>query len=392
MQHLGLLFTLSLLAINLWGLMLVAGLYWRNRWFAMAVGPILAVTAVYAIECHHGLGRSLGWLGLLSTVLSVAVAAGSIFTWAPGRLGARTAALLREWRAEFAPRRLVGCFGVCAAVFLYAMSWRFIYPNIDGSSEKIADFSFICSYYTGGTIPVPDAWFYPYFSTQYYSFQHYAAALMGRVLLLEPGSAYNIAYCLLIALGGTAFAGAVCLVARKAWVRVLIITGFVVGGTGMTGIVHLTDKNALHRQRADGQGAARPVAQGLPGQVQDNGSGREAVPDGASRGDLLLCRLPGRLSCAAVGLLPAGPLCDGDAALEPHAAEPLSRDRGVHAHLDSPCEHLGPTAPGARHLHVAGGQLERMAAPGARRRRGGGDRLACGMGIPVGVHGRGLGL
>src|ERR1035438_4074348 len=104
MQHLGLLFTLSLLAINLWGLMLVAGLYWRNRWFAMAVGPILAVTAVYAIECHHGLGRSLGWLGLLSTVLSVAVVAGSIFTWAPGRLGARTAALLREWRAEFAPR------------------------------------------------------------------------------------------------------------------------------------------------------------------------------------------------------------------------------------------------------------------------------------------------
>src|ERR1035438_604647 len=98
MQHLGLLFTLSLLAINLWGLMLVAGLYWRNRWFAMAVGPILAVTAVYAIECHHGLGRSLGWLGLLSTVLSVAVVAGSIFTWAPGRLGARTAALLREWR------------------------------------------------------------------------------------------------------------------------------------------------------------------------------------------------------------------------------------------------------------------------------------------------------
>jgi uncharacterized membrane protein len=243
MQHLGLLFTLSLLAINLWGLMLIAGLYWRNRWFAMAVGPILAVTTVYAIECHHGLGRSLAWLGLLSTVLSVAVIAGSIFTWKPGWLGARSAALLGEWRAEFAPRRLVGCFGVCAAVFLYAMSWRFIYPNIDGSSEKIADFSFICSYYTGGTIPVPDVWFYPYLSTQYYSFQHYGAALMGRVLLLPPGSAYNIAYCLLIALGGTAFAGAVCMVARKPWVRALIIAGFVVGGTGMTGLVHLTDKN-----------------------------------------------------------------------------------------------------------------------------------------------------
>src|ERR1022692_3873111 len=131
MQHLGLLFTLSLLAINLWGLMLVAGLYWRNRWFAMAVGPILAVTAVYAIECHHGLGRSLGWLGLLSTVLSVAVVAGSIFTWAPGRLGARTAALLREWRggvcAEEARRLLRGLrrgLPVCDVVAVHLSQHR----------------------------------------------------------------------------------------------------------------------------------------------------------------------------------------------------------------------------------------------------------------------------
>jgi hypothetical protein len=39
MQHLGLLFTLALVAVNLWGLMLMAGLYWRNRWFALAAGP-----------------------------------------------------------------------------------------------------------------------------------------------------------------------------------------------------------------------------------------------------------------------------------------------------------------------------------------------------------------
>jgi uncharacterized membrane protein len=243
MQHLGLLFTLTILAVNLWGLMLIAGLYWRNRWFALAVGPILAVTLIYAIECHHGLGRSLAGLGLFSTVLSAVMIAASIFAWEPGWLDARGAALVREWRAEFAPIRLVGCFGVCAAVFLYAMSWRFIYPNIDGSSEKIADFSYICSYYIGSTIPVPDAWFYPYLSTQYYSFQHYGAALMGRVLLLPPGSAYNIGYCLLIALGGTAFAGAVCMVARKPWTRAMVIACFVIGGTGITLLDHLTDKN-----------------------------------------------------------------------------------------------------------------------------------------------------
>jgi uncharacterized membrane protein len=243
MQYLGLLFTLTLLAVNLWGLMLVTGLYWRNRWFALAAGPILAVTAVYAVECHYGLGRTLPGLGLVSTVLSVALITFSCLGWEPVWLGGRWSPLVRAWRAEFTPRRLVGCFGVCIGVFLYAMSWRFTYPNIDGSSEKIADFSYICSYYSGTTIPVTDAWFSPYLSTQYYSFQHYGAALMGRVLLLPTGSAYNIGYCLLIALGGTAFAGAVCMVARRAWTRTAVLACFVIGGTGMTILDHFTDKD-----------------------------------------------------------------------------------------------------------------------------------------------------
>ena len=242
MQYLGLLFTLSLLAVNIWGLMLIAGVYWRNRWFALASGPILAVTAVYAVECHYGLGPTLPGLGLFSTVVSVALITFSCISWEPRWLGGRWAPLAREWRAEFAPRRLTGCFGICIIIFLYAMSWRFIYPDIDGSSEKIADFSYICSYYTGTTIPVPDVWFSPYLSTQYYSFQHYAAALMGRVLLLPTGSAYNIAYCLLIALGGTAFAGSVFMVARKAWTRTAVIACFVIGGTGVTILDHFTDK------------------------------------------------------------------------------------------------------------------------------------------------------
>ena len=241
MQHLGLLFTLALLATNLWGLMLLAGTYWRNRWFAMVAAPILAVTGLYAIECQHGLGPSLPGLGLFSTLVSAGLIGLSSVAWEPAGLGPRASALLRDWRLEFAPRRLLGCAGVFGAVFGYAMLWRFTRPDIDGSSEKIADFSFICSYYSGATIPVPDAWFYPYLSTQYYSFQHYGAALMGRVLAIPPGEAYNLAFCLLIALGGAAFAGAVALAARRFWVRALVVTCFVVGGMGTTLFVHLTD-------------------------------------------------------------------------------------------------------------------------------------------------------
>jgi hypothetical protein len=242
MQYLGLLFSFALLAVNLWGLMLIAGIYWRNRWFALAAGPLLAVTGIYAIECHHGLGRSLSGLGLFGSALSAAMIVASLSEWEPARLGDRGKALLRGWRSEFAPRRLAGTFGVCAAIFLYAMLWRFNRPDVDGSSEKIADLSFICSYLTGATIPVPDVWFYPYPSTQYYSFQHYAAALMGRALVLPPGTTYNIGFCLLIALAGTAFSGAVFMAARKTWVRALVIAGFIIGGTGMTLLVHLTDR------------------------------------------------------------------------------------------------------------------------------------------------------
>jgi uncharacterized membrane protein len=242
MQHLGLLFALALLAVNWWGLALAAGLYWRNRWFALSVGPLLGVTGIYAIECHHGLGRSLAGLGLFSSLLSVCVIFMSAVGWEPARLGGRWIRLLRDWRAEFSPRRLGGCMALCTAIFLYALMWRFSNPNIDDSSEKIADLSFICSYYSGATIPVPDAWLYPYLSTQYYSFQHYGAALMGRALVLPPGTAYNVAFCVVVALAGTAFSGAVFMVARKAWVRALIITAFLVGGTGVTLLVHLTDK------------------------------------------------------------------------------------------------------------------------------------------------------
>src|ERR1700679_3455320 len=128
MQYLGLLFTLALLAVNLWGLMLVAGLYWRNRWFALAVGPILGVTGIYAIECHWGLGPSLAGLGLFSTLMSAALIGLSASGWRPAFLGGRGAALLGEWRAEFAPGRLAGCIGVFTAIFLYAMLWRFTSP------------------------------------------------------------------------------------------------------------------------------------------------------------------------------------------------------------------------------------------------------------------------
>ncbi len=242
MYSLGLMANLTILFVNLWGLALVTGWFWRSRWLAVATGPWLFVTVVYAIENHHGLGRLQG-LGLLGTMASLGLIALSAGGWESAKLGEQTRADLRSWREEFRPTRLVGCGLMLGAVFLYAFSWRLASPDVDGSSEKLAELAYICSYLPGGTIPVLDAWLDPYASVQYYSFQHYAAALMGRLLGLSPGATYNVGVSILLGLTGFSFVGAVIFLARKTWVRVLVISSFIVGGTGASGIVHLLYKD-----------------------------------------------------------------------------------------------------------------------------------------------------
>lgn len=242
MQHLGLLFTLLLLFTNLWGAALAVGWIWRQRWMAAVAAPWLVVTAFYAVECYHGLG-DLRLIGLLGTLVSTALIALTFSSAEPAWLGERRKARLGEWRREFRPSALLEIGLIFGGIFGYALLWRFTYPNIDGSSEKLADFSYICSYYAGTTLPVPDAWLHPFASTQYYSFQHYAAALMGRLFGMPPGSAYNLGFCTLVALGGVTAAAVIWLLATRWWVRLSVLLAFVVGGSGLSGFVHLFDKS-----------------------------------------------------------------------------------------------------------------------------------------------------
>lgn len=238
MYSLGLLANLVVLFVNLWGLALFTGWFCRNRWIAVAAGPWLFVTAVYAVENHHGLGRLQG-AGVLLTFATLSLIWLSAGSWTPSRMSEGLRTRLGLWRTEFKPSRLLACGAVLIGMFLYAFAWRLASPDVDGSSEKLADLAYICSYLPGATIPVTDAWLHPYQSVQYYSFQHYAAGLMGRMLGLSPGATYNIAVSILVALAGFSFAGAVMLLTQKVWVRVLLISAFMVGGTGASGIVHL---------------------------------------------------------------------------------------------------------------------------------------------------------
>lgn len=241
MLHLANLSLVILLFTNLLGLALISGLWLRNAWLSLTAGPWLFCSLGFFLEGFHGLG-SLGWLCTITTVASVVLILE--VTGKCGYLSPFDKRLkLEEWRKELSPRLNPLPYVTFSILFCYTMLWRYTFPDLDGSSEKLADLSFICSYFSGETIPVHDVWFHPFLSTHYYSFQHYAAALLGRILGTDPGVAYNVAFCTLISLAGTAGIGSVCLATRKPWIRALISAAWIVGGSGATLLVHFVSSN-----------------------------------------------------------------------------------------------------------------------------------------------------
>ncbi|MCE0483472.1 MAG: DUF2298 domain-containing protein [Methylacidiphilales bacterium] len=243
MLHLANLCLFGILFLNLYGLGLLTGLWLRNAWLALTAGPWLFCSLFFFIESFVGLGN-LDWLWPLTTAISIVLL---LEVTGVTHLLARweNAWDLADWRNKLSPRLAPGPYAVLAGVFAYVMCWRYRYPNLDGSSEKIADLAFIASYFRGEKIPVSDIWLSSYTSTHYYSFQYYAAALMGRILGFDCGTAYNVAFCALIALTGTAGIGGVCLLTQRIWIRVLVSLGWLVGGSGVTVLVHYVIPNPL---------------------------------------------------------------------------------------------------------------------------------------------------
>jgi uncharacterized membrane protein len=238
------------------GTALLLGLFYPRPWVTMAVGPWVVTTLLFTVEYIVPLGRPGILLGALLTAFS-----GWLFLEALGQTRYLerifSPARLSFWRSAYAiwgfkytkdsqlknSRRSIRPFGwiilVLIGTFSYAALWRYPFPNVDGSSEKLPDLMYITSYMAGTGVPAQDYWCAPYLNTQYYSFQHYAAALVGRAFGLSPGETYNFAICLLMALISTTGIGAISIFSKKLWVRLLCATALMVGGMGTSGLIHL---------------------------------------------------------------------------------------------------------------------------------------------------------
>lgn len=216
--------TVLLLLLNLAGVTLIT-----QRWlppFALArsIGILLICLVLFFIEHFIGLGR-LTWVWPITTLISVTLLYRQrVQRVEPG-----------FWRAE----------GVFYLAFFYVFAWKFAFPTIYPSSERVTDLYFIANYLDGSRLPPLDHWYPPHVFDFYYAFQHYAAALMGRLFGLDPGHTYNIAFSLLMALPITLaweFIGRYVQRLPAKWLLMLVLVS---GGTGISPLTHLI----IHHQK-----------------------------------------------------------------------------------------------------------------------------------------------
>ncbi|WP_188149829.1 DUF2298 domain-containing protein [Teredinibacter waterburyi] len=234
MYFIYLLFTLLLLWIAIAGVTVLA-----NKWifsngaasFALArsVGLVAIVLIMFFIEHFIGLGQ-------LHFLLPVGIATAGFVLW-------KTRKDIKSkdfWRAEI----------VFIVAFIYALFWRLAFPSISPSSERMTDLFFISNYLQGVTLPPLDNWNPPHKFDYYYAFQHYGAALLGRIFQLNPGTSYNLSLALIGALPITLvwfIADKILSVSglrgwRKAAPQWLLTLAIVFGGTGLTPLLHAVYK------------------------------------------------------------------------------------------------------------------------------------------------------
>jgi uncharacterized membrane protein len=142
------------------------------------------------------------------------------------------------WRHRRTVRENWGTEALFAAGFLYCLLWRYMFPDIDFSEDKMPNFALIEAYMRGGRLPPPDLWLARFNANGYYSLQHYGAALLGRLLGVGPGVSYHLAFCTLVGfltvLAGSCFAS----LGRwrpGQWVGILSL---IIGGNGLAFVAH----------------------------------------------------------------------------------------------------------------------------------------------------------
>lgn len=213
-------------------------------WFCISGGTLV----VARLGAHYAIARSLAIVGFVTLFFFVEhfIGLGRLHWLLPVLLAASGYVYWKN-KETVRSQAFVNSELIFAAAFLYAFMWRFSFPSITPSSERLTDLFFISNYLQGVTLPPLDNWNPPHRFDYYYAFQHYGAALMGRVFNFGPGTSYNIAFGLLGALPltlGVYIAGRVIALVpggdlKRNSLIVLFIATIAFGGTGLSPLLKL---------------------------------------------------------------------------------------------------------------------------------------------------------
>jgi uncharacterized membrane protein len=211
---------LSLAIAALWINLLGAGLAARRFVDSYPIARVVGVIAV-CLACFF-VEHFVGW-GPRPPLLPFTTAISIFLIW-------RDRTVLRvNLRAEV-------LFGLG---FFYCLMWRFTFPNIDDTGEKMPNLMMIEAYMRGTRLPPPDLWLSPFRGNCYYSFQHYGAALLGRLIGVGPGVSYHLAYCTLAGFIALLVGASICRLCAWPLGRWTGILALLVGGSGTAVAAHV---------------------------------------------------------------------------------------------------------------------------------------------------------
>jgi hypothetical protein len=125
---------------------------------------------------------------------------------------------------------------LCA--LLYGAMWRLAFPEIVEDNDRLTDFHLVSNYLSGERLPPVDNWL-PYQRLDYYyTFQHYSAALLGRIFGLGPGVSLNFAAVILAGLVLTLAWEFLTILRARFVLKFLSVTALAIGGTGVSPLFH----------------------------------------------------------------------------------------------------------------------------------------------------------
>jgi hypothetical protein len=121
-------------------------------------------------------------------------------------------------------------FFVCLFNFTFAL--KCIAPVISNATEGVSNLTRILNYSLGGGLPQIDSFLPPYSYANYYSFQHYGAAILERLFNVDLGTAYNVSYAFLLAWVCLNAAGVAHSISGKMWISIATTIVILAGWTG----------------------------------------------------------------------------------------------------------------------------------------------------------------